>query len=198
VLLQQFPDVLLLLSGGVGGLLQKIEQVFLMLYAAYRKELNTKDKEAEAVSNKLSERSARLGNKLMFFELELAKVPATKQKEFLVAMELREWRYWLTRLFEQAKYNLSEPEEKILSLLGDVSAGRWVQMVDNMLNARMVGRGVGALPVNEALSKISSVPQASKRRALHRATMKELRELGDAAESELIALVTRKKIPNWR
>jgi len=35
VLLQQFPDVMLLLSGGVGGLLQKIEQVFLMLYAAY-------------------------------------------------------------------------------------------------------------------------------------------------------------------
>ena len=33
---------------------------------------------------------------------------------------------------------LSEPEEKILSLLSDVSGERWVQAVDNILNTRSV------------------------------------------------------------
>ena len=165
-----------------------------MMYAAYRKELNASDKEAEAVGNKLGELSAKRANKLMFFDLELAKVSPEKQAEFLASPELIEWRYWLTRLFEQAKHNLSESEEKILSLMGDVSAGRWMQMTENMLNVRTVGKGRSAMPVNEALGKISSIPQAAKRRALHAETMIELRALADAAESEINALVTRKKI----
>ena len=165
-----------------------------MMYAAYRKELNASDKEAEAIGNKLGELSAKRGNKLMFFDLELAKVSPEKQAEFLAAPELASWRYWLSRLFAQAKHNLSEPEEKILSLLGDVSAGRWMQMTENMLNVRTVGKGKSAMPVNEALGKISSIPQAAKRRALHTETMLELRGLADAAESEINALITRKKI----
>ncbi|HEV7449407.1 MAG TPA: hypothetical protein VGP13_02620, partial [Candidatus Paceibacterota bacterium] len=85
-----------------------------LYYANYRKELNAKDKEAEAFLNKSDDHFTKRGNKLLFFELELGKVPAAKQKEFLKAKELQWLNYWLTKLFETSKHNLTEPEEKIL------------------------------------------------------------------------------------
>lgn len=163
------------------------------LYVMYRKELDATDKEAEAFLNKLEERYTRSGNKTIFFGLELAKVPKEKQKEFLRAPELEPYGYWLMRLFENAKHDLSEPEEKILSLLGDVSFGRWVQLVENILNTRTVRFEGKTLPFNEAREKVNTLPK-EKRRILHRALMETLANVAEVAEGELNAVVTRKKI----
>ena len=164
-----------------------------ILYANYRKELNAKDKEAEALMNQLDERYTKSGNKILFFGLELAKVPATVQKKFLSARELQPYRYWLKELFENAKHNLSEPEERTLSLMSDVSFGRWLQAMDNILNNRTVLFQGKKIPLNEALEKGKTLP-TPKRRMLHTAIMRELKEVSQMAESELNAIVTRKKI----
>jgi len=163
------------------------------LYATFRKELNAKDKEAEALMNRLDERYTKAGNKLVFFELELGKTAPATQKKILKAPELAGYRYWLTQLFANAKHDLSEPEEKMLSLLGDVSFGRWLQAVENILNTRTVPFGGKKIPLNEAQEKIRSLPTA-KRHALNSALMQELKEVAQMAESELNAVVTRKKI----
>jgi oligoendopeptidase F len=164
-----------------------------ILYANYRKELNAGDKEAEALMNSLSERFTKRGNKLLFFELELAKVPENIQKKFMRAPELKRFRYHLTRLFETAKHNLSESEERIASLLSDVSFGRWLQAMENLLNTRTVKFVSKNMPLNEALAVVSKLPTA-KRRALHKSIMAELKNLSDVAESEINAVVSRKKI----
>jgi oligoendopeptidase F len=164
-----------------------------IMYASYRKELNANDKEAEALVNTLSERFTKRGNKLLFFELELAKVPENIRRKFLRAPELKRFRYWLKRLFETAKHNLSEPEERLAGLLADASFGRWVQMMENLLNTRAVKSGGKKMPLNEALMSVSKLPTA-KRRALHKAIMAELKGLGEVAESELNAVVSRKKV----
>ena len=163
------------------------------LYAAYRKELNTSDKQAEALGNALDERYTKRANLLMFFSLELGKVPAAAQKRFLKAPELAPYRYLLAKLFENAKHDLTEPEEKILSLLGDVSHGRWVQAVDNIVNTAEVPFGKKRIPVPEAVELIKTLPKA-KRRALHAALMRALRGVAPMAESELNAIIARKKI----
>ena len=164
-----------------------------MYYVNYRKELNAKDKEAEALLNKLDEHITQRGNKLLFFELELGKTPRVVQKKFLTAPELKPFRYWLEKLFEYAKHNLSEPEEKILSLLSDVSFGRWLQAVDNILKTRLVAFNGKKLPLNEAIERVKALP-AKERRVLHTVAMQELKSISDIAESELNAIVTRKKI----
>lgn len=164
-----------------------------ILYANYRKELNSKDKDAEALMNVLDEQFAKRGNKMLFFELELAQVPAAMQKKFIAAKELREFRYWLERLFENATHNLSEKEEKLMSLLSDVSGGRWVQMVENMVAGRSVRFKGKEVPLNEGMAKISGLPK-QERRALWGLLMHELKALSEAAESEMNAVVTRKKI----
>jgi len=164
-----------------------------LYYAHYRKELNAKDKEAEAFLNKLSDHYTKRGNKLIFFTLEIGKTPAFVQKKLFTSKELALFKYWLAKLFEAAKHNLTEPEEKILSLLSDVSGGRWVQAVDNILNTRTVVFKGKKMPLNEAAVNVSNLPKAS-RRALHTIVMKEYKNVSQMAESELNALVTRKKI----
>ncbi len=164
-----------------------------IMYAMYRKELDSKDKEAEALQNRLETIYTKRGNTLLFFDLELAKVSPATQKLFLKASELKEFRYWLTQLFENAKHNLSEKEEKLMSLLSDVSFGRWVQAVENIVANHSVTVGDGTTPINEGLAKISSLPK-KERRVLWDKLMQELKNISEIAESELNAIVTRKKI----
>ena len=164
-----------------------------ILYASYRKELNADDKQAEALMNKLDERYTKNGNKLVFFMLELAKVPVSVQKRFLKSPELAKYNYFLKKLFENAKHDLSEKEEKILSLMSDVSHGRWVQAVENIVHTAEVSFGGKLIPVSEAIEKLRMLPK-TKRHALHVSIMKVLRDIAPMAESELNAIIARKKI----
>ena len=164
-----------------------------IFYANYRKELNAEDKEAEALMNVLDERYTKRGNKMLFFDLELAKIPATIQKKFLASVDLRDFRYWLERLFENAKHNLSESEERLMSLLSDVSFGRWVQAVDNILNTKSVMWAGKSMPLNEVQEVMKKLP-TSKRRALHKIILEAYKSASQMAESEMNAIVTRKKI----
>ncbi len=164
-----------------------------LYYANYRKELNAKDKEAEAMLNKFDEHYTKRGTKLIFFTLELAKVPAATQKKFLAAKELAPFRYMLKKMFETAKYDLSEKEEKIMSLLSDVSFGRWIQAVDNILNTKEIEFNGKKMPLNEGLVRVSSLP-IKERRELHKVVIAAFKDASPMAESEMNAIITRKKI----
>src|SRR3989344_4153961 len=56
-----------------------------LYYAHFRKELNAKGTEAEAFLNKLSDHYTKRGNKLIFFTLEIGKIPASVQKKLLAS-----------------------------------------------------------------------------------------------------------------
>lgn len=162
-------------------------------YVAFRKELNVEDKPAEALGAKLEERGTKRGNKIVFFALELGKLPKKVQQKFLVAPELQFYKYWLKQLFDNAKYDLTEPEEKILSLKSDVSHGRWVQATENILNKKVVSFKGKVLPLPEAEGKIATLP-TKDRRALHKEVIGVYESVSDIAESEINAIYTDKKI----
>ncbi len=162
-------------------------------YVFYRKDLNVEDKAAEALGAKLDDRGTKRGNQLIFFTLEIGKVPLATQKKFLKAKELAPFRYWLKQVFEDARFTLSEPEEKILSLKSDVSSGRWVQATENVLNKQVVTFGKEILPLPKAESMIQNLP-TTKRRALWKAVTERYVAVSDMAESELNAIYTNKKI----
>ncbi len=162
-------------------------------YAWYRKELDVEDKAAEALAAKLDDRGTKRGNKILFFALELGKLSRATQKKFLAAPALKPYQYWLKQLFENAKYDLSEPEEKILSLMGSVAYDRWLQSTENILNKKTVSfeKKILPLPEAEALVQTLSTP---KRRALYGTIRDIYASVGDVAESELNAVYTNKKI----
>lgn len=162
-------------------------------YVFYRKDLNVEDKEAEALGARLDDRSTKRGNLLIFFTLEIGKIPAQKQKEFLAAPVLAPFRYLLKQLFENAKYDLSEPEEKILSLKGDVSHGRWIQLTDNILNKKTVTFDGAQLPIPQAQGILQNQP-TKKRRELGSLLNRAYAEVADVAEGELNAIYTDKRI----
>src|SRR6185295_13977379 len=107
-------------------------------YTSFRKELDVEDKAAEALAAKLDNRGTKRGNLLVYFTLEIGKIDAKMQKKFLAAPALAPYRYWLKQLFESAEHDLTEPEEKILNLLGDVSFFQWVPATENILNKKTV------------------------------------------------------------
>ncbi len=162
-------------------------------YAAYRKELDVEDKAAEAFAAKLDDRATKRGNKLLFFTLELGKLPKPLQKKFLDASVLKPYRYWLKQLFDTAKYDLSEPEEKILSLIGSVTYDRWLQATENILNKKTVIHAGKTLPLPEAEALVQTLP-TNERRALYGSIRKMYESAGDVAESEINAVYTSKKI----
>lgn len=164
-----------------------------IMYFSYLKELDSTNQEADAMLNKLSDRLTKAENKIIFFELELGKIPSRTQAAFLKSKILAPYRYFLQNLFENSRYDLSEAEEKILNLKSLTSRSLWIQGLEKSLNKQTVDHEGKSLPVGEAINLISQLPR-EPRRALHAKTMTMLKNLGDFAESEINAVVTDKKI----
>src|SRR3989344_3612284 len=102
-------------------------------YYSYRKSLNAQDNEAQAELAKLSDFFAKLGNEVEFFMLEIGKIPKNLQARFLKAKELVPFKYFLAKVFENARHNLTEAEEKIMNLKSTTSHGMWVSGFSRLL-----------------------------------------------------------------
>src|SRR3989344_298838 len=162
-------------------------------YYNYRKYLNSEDNEARAELAKLTDFFTNLANELEFFMLEIGKIDKKIQKEFIKNKELAPFKYFLKKVFENAKHNLTEPEEKIMNLKGLPSHGMWVSGFSKLLAKQMVKFEGKEIPISEAGAKVSTLP-TPQRRALHKEVMRVYENIADFAESEINAIVTNKKI----
>ncbi|HZV03289.1 MAG TPA: M3 family oligoendopeptidase [Planctomycetota bacterium] len=72
------------------------------------------DEKRTALRDSLQEKASRWVADLVFFDLELKKIPEERAKELLAAKELAPYRHWLVRLRSLARYTLSEPEERVI------------------------------------------------------------------------------------
>ncbi|PIN99778.1 hypothetical protein COT72_04275 [archaeon CG10_big_fil_rev_8_21_14_0_10_43_11] len=78
--------------------------------------------------------SKNLINDTRFFEHALAKIDKKTQELFLKSAELKAYRHVLERIFQTAKYLLSEEEERILTLKSASAYESWVRMVSSFLS----------------------------------------------------------------
>ncbi|MBI2452033.1 hypothetical protein HYV50_03060 [Candidatus Pacearchaeota archaeon] len=92
------------------------------------------DPEIKAKYNKSMEFANKIINDLRFFTLKIAKIPEKEQNKFLHSPELSNYRHYLEKLFIEAKYNLSEDEEKIMSLKAKTSHENWVKMLSGFIS----------------------------------------------------------------
>jgi len=164
-----------------------------IMYFYYAKDLNALDKKAEAEINRMTGRLTNASNKIIFFELKLAKIPETLQKKFLSSEKLTHFKYFLENVFKLSKYNLSEAEEKIMSLKSQTSRQMWMAGQDKILSKQTILWKGKELPIAEAMSIVPSLPTRD-RHALHKLVMNILKSISDFAEAEVNAVYIDKKI----
>ncbi|OGC45153.1 hypothetical protein A2V49_02440 [candidate division WWE3 bacterium RBG_19FT_COMBO_34_6] len=88
----------------------------------------------KAMTNKLHEFEVKILNDIQFFHLNLAKISPDKQEEFLNELVLENYRHFLFKIFEQAKYLLSEKEERIMNEKEKVASGNWIRLISELIS----------------------------------------------------------------
>lgn len=162
-------------------------------YLNYLQHLDSSDHTAEAKLNKIYERWIKAANKITFFTLKIGKIKERDQRSYLASQKLRHFRYFLENIFKTAKYDLTEAEEKIMSLKFITSREMWVTGNEKLLSGQTVSWERKKIPVSEVTEIIGSLP-TSKRRKLHDLLMETIKEVSSFAEAEINAVFTDKKI----
>jgi len=103
-------------------------------YFSLRTSQDQLDPEMKAKYNLALERGRKLHNESQFFYLRVAKIRQEDQGRFLEDAGLADYRHYLEMLFDEAKHQLSEAEEKIMTLKQQTSHTNWVKMVDSLLS----------------------------------------------------------------
>lgn len=164
-----------------------------ILYFWYRQTLDASDQKAEQQINLISDRLTKAGNQTIFFTLALGKIPKATQKQYLKEVSLAPYHYLLAQTFETAKHNLTEAEEKIMSLKSAPAHSLWINGTDKIVNKRSITYKKQSMPLNEAIEKVSAIDPI-ERPKLWSVVRDELKSLAEIAENEMNAIVIDKKI----
>ena len=156
------------------------------------------DPKLKARFNKIEEFSKKVENDSQFFRLRMAGIKREEQKKFLEHDALKPYRHFLERVFAENRYNLSEPEEKILNLKSATSYANWTKMTAGFLakEERPVVAEDGRKKVRP-FAEIISLMNSKKKRTRESAAdafNDILRRNVDVAEVELNSVLANKKI----
>lgn len=163
-------------------------------YLRMSQDLDSKNQTVRSRFTQVIQRMQKLGNIVLFFELNLSKISVSYQEKFLKSKKLAPYRYFLKKIFDASKFVLSEPEEKILNLTSLPSHGMWTDAVKKMRGQLTVSHKGKTLPVSEAHELIRDLPTQAERKELYGKIVDQYATIASVSESELNALVTNKKI----
>jgi oligoendopeptidase F len=93
------------------------------------------DTNVMAKYNQLDELSKRISNEIQFFVLNLGKIKLENQKKLLADSILRNYKYFLEKIFIKAKYMLSDEQEKVLNLTESNSYTKWVNTLSSFISS---------------------------------------------------------------
>lgn len=167
-------------------------------YFMLRTQQDQNNPSLKAKYNKIEEFSHRIQSDIQFFPLRVGKIPVEKQPRFLGYDGLRPYRHFLERLFAESKYQLSEPEERIINLKSPTSYSNWVKMTSGFLakERREVFTEDGRKRV-KTFSEILSLMN-SKRRKVRDSAAAAFNDIMsshvDVAEAELNSILANKKV----
>ena len=167
-------------------------------YFWLRTQQDQNSSELKAKFNKIEEFSRKIENDMRFFQMRISKIPVRRQKIFLDHPDLARYRHFLERAFDEAKYLLSEDEEKILSLKASTSYNNWVKMTSSFIvrEERDVLDDDGS-KVRKTFSEILSLMNNKKknvRDSAAKAFNDILAKHAAVAENEINSILANKKI----
>ncbi len=164
-----------------------------ILYFFYLTNLDSFDTEAQSRMSLLQQQYSKISNKLIFFPLSLGKISKEKQQKLLHSKKLSHFRYWLKTLFDQSMYQLSEQEEKILSLKSLPAHTLWVDGQERLLSSQTVLYKGKKVPIAEAHMQVLTLPK-KERHELYEKIMQVEKGISAFAEAEINAVIIDKKI----
>lgn len=152
----------------------------------------------KAKTNKAEEFSKKIAAQMQFFPLRIARISPKLQKKFLTDPTLKPYKHFLETSFAEAKYLLSEPEEKIMLMKSAPAYGNWTRMVSGFLSKeeREVNVGKGKkqkLTLSLLLSLMESNDKAVRDSAAE-AFNDILSKHVEAAENEMNSILQNKQI----
>lgn len=157
---------------------------------------NQNDPKLKAKYNQISDFEAKTISNIQFFELRIAKIDRKLQKKFLQDKQLKPYRHFLEKLFREAKYLLSEPEENILTLKSRFSHSDWVKMISGFLMKEEAILENGRKGV-KSFAEITSLMSSSKKKtrdSAAKAFNRILEKHSDEAEAEINSILGNKKV----
>lgn len=162
-------------------------------YFYLRKDIDSSNAEVRAKSTVVEQRIHAAYNKVTFFVLALGKIPKSQQQTYLNSKDLQEFSYYLERIFLFAKYNLSESEEQLNTLLSQTSQGMWIDAQKKLISEQKVPYKGVFISLSEAREILTELPR-DERHELHAEIVAVTKSIGFLAEAELNAIVNYKKI----
>lgn len=166
-------------------------------YAWLEMQLDSTSSENKARYAKVMQTSTELANKAQFFSLAIGKIDTEDQTRLLADASLAEYRHFLSRIFESAKYQLSEEVEQVLNLKSTTAYERWVQLLSERLDqeSRTVFTEDGDVerPFNDLFGLLQSTNEAVRDSAAAAIT-DVLQQYAPIAEAELNAVLQDKKV----
>lgn len=173
-------------------LLEKNGTIRPLWYLHLAQDTEMQNSEIKAISQKYIDRITKASNEITFFTLELAKISKENQVKFIKDPVLVVYKTFLQSVFDVAKYNLGESEEKILSIKYSPAHSMWVQAQKKLLTRQTVIHKGKKLPITEAAAIIPELP-LKDRRELRNKVVKVYKEISFLAEAEINAVVTNKR-----
>lgn len=160
--------------------------------------LDQNDPKTKARFKNIEEFSIKLGNDLQFFEHNIARIPTNIQPCFLAYNSLRGRKHFLEKLFNQAKYILSDAEEKIINLKQATSHSNWVKMLSGFLSKeeRNIFNKKGKKEMKN-FAEIIELMKSDKKKIRDSASVAFndiLKKYADVAENEINSILSNKKI----
>ncbi len=164
-----------------------------LVYFHLLKDMNTADSAISGQISKISERITQAVNKTIFFSLNLGNIEPQFQKEISSDNSLSRFIYFLEQLWLQAKYQLSEKEEKILNLKYLTSYDLWVRQTEKILGEQVVFFEKKEIALSEAGSLLYTLPR-NKALKLYKIIVSKRKQIASLIEPELNAIILDKKI----
>lgn len=164
-----------------------------MWYLQLMQTLNSSDNTLQAIITRFQERYIKASQQIVFFTLTIAGIDSKRQELYLKDKNLVLFQYFLKVIFDNAKFKLSEPEEKILREKQQVAHDAWTQMLSKHKNAQYVQYGKKKISLSEAMTIKADLPR-KERRELHKNVMQVYKDISFVAEAELNAVIRNKMI----
>lgn len=118
-----------------------------------------------ALLQRVQEQYTRIGQKILFFELELLQIPEERMAELIKDSNLAGFRHYLETLQLRKNHVLTEPEEKVIAEKSVTGINAWVRYFDETLSdARFEFRGKH-LTEQQVLSKLYDANRDTRREA---------------------------------
>lgn len=165
-----------------------------VLYFYFLHDIEAGNPVAPARLSLYENRLANVNNKILFFEISLGKIDKETQGKLLADPRLAKYRVFLDRVFDDARHNLSVPEEKIMNLKSLPSYDMWVSANERILNQKTIKFKGKNIPFATAIQMIPNLKTAKERKALSKSVAGVLESVVPFSEAEINAVFTNKKI----